>query len=200
MATAYTLFTNDGQIRELRPITRVVTGGKTTAIPAAPLRRIARPETTFQVTNMMRSVMNEGTAASVRASFSLDAAGKTGTTNDQRDAWFAGFTPELLTIVWVGFDNNQPLGLSGSQAALPVWTTFMRRALAGRPSTPFDAPSGLSFVEIDKDTGGRATAGCPRTMVEAFLPGTEPQTCPEHGDMLSNAMSRLGSWLKRVIR
>ena len=81
---------------------------------------------------MMRSVLNEGTGAAARAAgFALDAAGKSGTTNDLRDAWFVGFTPELLTVVWVGIDDNQPLGLSGTQAALPIWTTFMSRALAG---------------------------------------------------------------------
>lgn len=200
MATAYTLFPNAGEIRELRPITKVVTGSKTIPVAAAATRRIARPETTFLVTNMMRSVINEGTAAQVRSSFSLDAAGKTGTTNDQRDAWFVGFTPELLTVVWVGFDNNQPIGLSGAQAALPIWTTFMRRALAGRPSVAFEAPPGVSFVEIDKDTGGRATAACPRVMTEAFLPGTEPPTCPEHGDPVTGAISRFGAWLKKIIR
>ncbi|HXT70795.1 MAG TPA: PBP1A family penicillin-binding protein [Vicinamibacterales bacterium] len=200
MATAYTIFPNGGELRELRPITKVVTAGKTASVPVTPPRRITRPETTFLVTNMMRSVINEGTAAAVRSSFSLDAAGKTGTTNDQRDAWFAGFTPELLTIVWVGFDNNQPLGLSGAQAALPVWTMFTKRALAGRPNTAFEAPAGVSFVEIDKDTGGRATAACPRTMVEAFLPGTEPPMCPEHGDAITSALSRVGTFLKRIIR
>ena len=90
---------------------------------------------------MMRSVLNEGTGAGARAAgFTLDAAGKTGTTNDLRDAWFVGFTPELLTVVWVGLDDNQPLGLSGAQAALPIWTPFMMRALAGHPNVPFEAP------------------------------------------------------------
>src|SRR6516225_7429263 len=117
------------------------------------LRRPARPDTTFLVTNMMRSVLNEGTAASARsAGFTLDAAGKTGTTNDLRDAWFIGFTPELLTVVWVGLDNNQPIGLSGAQAALPIWTAFMKRALAARPNKPFDPPDGISTVQIDKQT------------------------------------------------
>jgi membrane carboxypeptidase/penicillin-binding protein len=87
---------------------------------------------------MMRSVINEGTGNGVRtAGFTLDAAGKTGTTNDLRDAWFVGFTPELLTVVWVGFDDNQPVGLSGAKAALPIWTQFMKAALAGRASVPF---------------------------------------------------------------
>ena len=82
---------------------------------------------------MLRSVVNEGTGAGARsAGFTLDAAGKTGTTNDLRDAWFVGFTPELLTVVWVGFDDNQVVGLSGAQAALPIWTQFMKGALAGR--------------------------------------------------------------------
>src|SRR5439155_15553060 len=97
------------------------------------------------------------------AGFTLDAAGKTGTTNDLRDAWFAGFTPELLTVVWVGFDDNQPVGLSGSQAALPIWTQFMTRALGGHASVPFDVPAGIAFVDIDPETGKLATPNCPRS-------------------------------------
>jgi penicillin-binding protein 1B len=202
MASAYTVFTNHGNMRELRPITRVVTGGKVSDVPLAPTRRIARADTTFLVTNMMRSVINEGTAAQVRSSFLLDAAGKTGTTNDQRDAWFAGFTPELLTIVWVGFDNNQVLGLSGSQAALPIWVSFTRRALAARPNVAFDVPSGISFAEIDKDTGELATDFCPRTMNESFLAGTEPTVqCREHGGTaVTRGLRNLGNWFKRIIR
>jgi penicillin-binding protein 1B len=87
----------------------------------------------------MRSVLNEGTAAGARtAGFTLDAAGKTGTTNDLRDAWFAGFTPRLLAVVWVGRDDNAPLGLTGAQAALPIWTEFMKRAVH-----PQNAPPGM---------------------------------------------------------
>ena len=200
MATVYTVFTNDGSIRPLQAITRVVDAGKTTVMKPAPLKPIARPETTYMVTNMMRSVINEGTGAQVRGTMpTLDIAGKTGTTNDQRDAWFVGFTPELLTVVWVGFDNNQPLGLSGSQAALPVWLSFTRRALAARPNIPFAAPPGLAYAEIDSDTGGLATPACPRTRTETFLPGTEPMRCDVH-DPLGAAASRLGSWLRRIIR
>ena len=124
---------------------------------------------------MMRSVLNEGTGAGARAAgFTLDAAGKTGTTNDLRDAWFVGFTPELLTVVWVGFDDNQPLGLSGAQAALPIWTQFMKRALAGRAERRVRGARGHHFVDIDRDTGKLATPGCPRVIHEAFLAGTEP--------------------------
>ena len=125
---------------------------------------------------------NEGTGAGARAAgFALDAAGKTGTTNDLRDAWFVGFTPELLTVVWVGLDDNLPLGLSGSQAALPIWTAFMSRALAGRPSIPFQAPDDISMVDIDRDTGKIAGPMCPRVFSEAFIRGTEPtEVCPLH--------------------
>ncbi|MGE5244519.1 MAG: PBP1A family penicillin-binding protein [Betaproteobacteria bacterium] len=183
IATAYTIFPDNGILRPLRPILRITSGGKdVTRKPADDPRAVARPETTFLVTNMMRSVLNEGTAASARAlGFTLDAAGKTGTTNDLRDAWFVGFTPDLLTVVWVGFDDNQPVGLSGSQAALPIWTDFMKRALAGDADTPFDVPPGVTFVDIDPDTGKLAVPGCPRVFREAFLAGTEPvQACDLH--------------------
>ena len=147
-----------------------------------PVKTVARKDTTFLVTNMMRSVLNEGTGAGgARHGFTLDAAGKTGTTNDLRDAWFVGFTPELLTVVWVGLDDNQPLGLSGAQAALPIWTAFMTRALAGHANQAFEVPEGIVFVDIDKDTGKLATPACPKVFRESFLAGTEPtELCPIH--------------------
>jgi penicillin-binding protein 1B len=183
IASAYTLFPNGGTLKPLRAISRIVSAGKDVTVQRAASKSIARPDTTFLVTNMMRSVINEGTGAGARAAgFALDAAGKSGTTNDLRDAWFVGFTPELLTVVWVGLDDNMPLGLSGTQAALPIWTTFMMRALAGRPSASFAEPDGLVLVDIDRDTGKVAGPGCPRTFREAFLPGTEPtEICPVHG-------------------
>jgi len=182
IASAYTLFPNGGTLKPLRAIGRIVNGGETVAVDVPASRPVARPDTTFLVTNMMRSVLNEGTGASARAAgFALDGAGKSGTTNDLRDAWFVGFTPELLTVVWVGLDDNQALGLSGSQAALPIWTQFMIRALAGHQSTPFTPPDGIVFVDIDRDTGKLATPACPRIFHEAFLSGSEPtETCSLH--------------------
>ncbi len=183
IATAYTLFPNLGAIRPLKPILKITSGTKdVTKDGSYDPRPVTRPDTTYLVLNMMRSVLNEGTAAGARAAgFTLDAAGKTGTTNDLRDAWFAGFTPELLTVVWVGLDDNQPVGLSGAQAALPIWTQFMMHALAGHPSIPFEAPDGISFVDIDPETGKLAVPGCPRVFRESFLAGTEPvQSCDLH--------------------
>ena len=155
IATAYTIFPNGGVIRPPHVLSRVVIGNDSRVPPTAPTKRIARADTTYLVTNMMRSVINEGTGAGARAAgFALDAAGKTGTTNDLRDAWFVGFTPELLTVVWVGLDDNQPVGLSGTQAALPIWAAFMIRALAGHDNVHFAEPPGIvASSEIDRDTG-----------------------------------------------
>src|SRR4029077_12766317 len=185
IATAYTIFPNMGTIRPLKHLLKITRGGKDITKPATSPselpREVARPDTTFLVTNMMRSVINEGTGAGVRsAGFTLDAAGKTGTTNDLRDAWFVGFTPELLTVVWVGFDDNQPLGLSGAQAALPIWVDYMTRALAGRESVGVPIPVGITFAEIDKVTGKLPTPACPMTVRSAFIEGTVPtQTCEQ---------------------
>ena len=182
VAQAFTTFATLGRQMTPRAIARVVAGSRTSPAPPRTVKTVAAPAVTYLVTNMMRSVINEGTAASARAAgFALDAAGKTGTTNDLRDAWFVGFTPELLTVVWVGLDDNQILGLSGAQSALPIWTAFMKRALAGRPNQPFAVPPGLSVVEIDRDTGHLALPACPRVASEAFLTGTEPATwCQLH--------------------
>jgi penicillin-binding protein 1B len=182
VAQAYTIFTNGGSVRSLRAVDHVQAGTQRLEPAQSKLRPVARSETTYLVTNMLRSVLNEGTGAGARAAgFSLDAAGKSGTTNDLRDAWFVGFTRELLTIVWVGYDDNQPLSLSGSTAALPIWTDFMKAALAGHPNEGFDIPEGIAFVDIDHDTGKLATPNCPKVFTESFLVGTEPvEYCPLH--------------------
>jgi penicillin-binding protein 1B len=182
VAQAYTLFLNEGQVRPLVAVQRIETVDEELHPEPPVLKRAARPDTTFLVTNMMRSVIDEGTGAGVRAAgFTLDAAGKTGTTNELRDAWFVGFTPELLTVVWVGYDSNQPVSLSGSQAALPIWTSFMKDAVAGRPSGEFDVPEGITFADIDRDTGKLALPTCPRVYHESFLTGTEPlEYCELH--------------------
>jgi penicillin-binding protein 1B len=182
MASAYTLFSNGGQVRPLHAITRINENGHDQKIKIDDTRSVARPDATYLVLNMMRAVINEGTGAAARSQgFRLDAAGKTGTTNDQRDAWFIGFTPDLLAAVWVGFDNNNPIGLTGAQAALPIWTAFMKRATAGHPDKAFAVPDGLVYADIDKDTGLLATPSCPKIVREAFLAGTEPRDyCPLH--------------------
>jgi penicillin-binding protein 1B len=183
IATAYTIFPNLGSIRPLKHLLKITSGGvDVTKKTPERLRPIARPATTYLVLDMMRSVLNFGTAAAARSQgFTLDAAGKTGTTNDQRDAWFVGFTPDLLTVVWVGLDDNQPLGLTGAKAALPIWTEFMTRALTGRTNVEFEVPEGVEFADIDLTTGKLATPACPRVARSAFLTGTQPmEMCDLH--------------------
>jgi penicillin-binding protein 1B len=201
MTTAYTVFANRGVVKPLQAIMRIIEDGKTHTPEPPKSKPVANADATFLVTNMMRSVINEGTGAGARsAGFTQDAAGKTGTTNDLRDAWFIGLTPELLTAVWVGFDDNKPIGLSGSQAALPIWTAFMKRALAGRPSVSFSVPEGITFADIDKDTGQLATAACPRVFREAFLAGTEPtETCSEHGGTGLSVFTKIGGLLRDAL-
>ena len=199
MAEAYTLFANLGEVRPLKAVSRIEIDGGIAPLPEiGRVRQVAQPGPTFLVTNMMRSVLNEGTGAAARAAgFALDAAGKSGTTNDLRDAWFVGFTPELLTVVWVGLDDNTPVGLSGSQAALPIWTSFMKRALAGHRNIPFSVPDGVTFVEIDKETGGRAGPFCDKVFNEAFLVGTEPQTlCYTHLGVPGGSLTNLPQLLQ----
>ncbi len=178
MAEAYTIFPNLGEVRPLRAVSRIEIDEGVAPLPELERpRQVAQPGPTFLVTNMMRSVLNEGTGASARAEgFALDAAGKSGTTNDLRDAWFVGFTPELLTVVWVGLDDNSPVGLSGSQAALPIWTAFMKRALAGHRNQAFQVPEDVTFADIDKETGGLVGPFCEKPFNEAFLAGSEPHT------------------------
>ena len=179
MATAYNVLANGGRKVEPLTVQRVLdTNGvvlEQNFMREAP--QVVRPEAAYLVVSMMRGVINEGTGAGVRArGFLDDAAGKTGTTNDTKDAWFAGFTPQLLCVVWVGFDDNSPLRLDGASAALPIWTRFMIAASKGQEAEHFSVPEeNIVFVEIDKETGRLATPFCPRTVQEAFIAGTEPR-------------------------
>jgi penicillin-binding protein 1B len=178
MATAFNVLATGGLKVEPVTVASVVDEGQSTLQPhSGSPPRVARPESVFLVVNMMRSVLNHGTAASARSmGFANDAAGKTGTTNDMRDAWFIGFTPELLCVVWVGFDDNTPINLAGSRAALPIWVEFMKGALAGVKTSSFQPPAAnVIFAAIDPQTGLLSSPYCPSTFSEAFIAGTEPQ-------------------------
>jgi penicillin-binding protein 1A len=141
-------------------------------------RALSAP-TAYLVTSMLQSVVERGTA---RRALSLGrpCAGKTGTTNDFRDAWFIGFTPDLVAGVWVGFDSKRSLGegSAGGRIATPIWTTFMEKALEGRPIMDFQIPPDVTFVNVDEKTGLRAVAGRP-SVLEVFRQGTEPLRYPQ---------------------
>jgi cytosine/adenosine deaminase-related metal-dependent hydrolase len=202
MATAYTMFTNGGSIRPLTAITRIVVGDKTTATKPAPLKPISKPEPTYLVTNMMRSVVNEGTAAAIRIEPASSSKSPGKTRHDQRSARrvVRRFTPELLTGRVGRASTTTSRSSCQDRRALPVWMSFTKRALRRRPDTPFTAPDGLVTADIDKDTGGLATA-----RVSADDGGNIPARAPAPK---STALSRgaiagafkLGDWLKKIIR
>ena len=186
MAEAYATIARQGSRvspRAIRYVTddrgRTLKGaGATEAVQVFPQRDV------YLLTHVMKGVVDRGTAASARGmGFKKIAAGKTGTTNDKRDAWFIGFTPKTLALTWVGFDDNDPTGLSGSDAAVPMWARYMIAVTAGAPNADFAAPAGITMAEIDRTTGGLATPSCPRGTISrvAFKSGTEPtQPCQPH--------------------
>ena len=175
VAAAYATLANGGVRPPLHAIRRIIDGDRVIEHSQPSPERVTSAEHAFLVSWMLQSTLDHGTAAEARrAGFMHDAAGKTGTTDDFRDAWFAGFTPNLLAVVWVGMDDASPLGLTGAQAALPIWTDFMKQALDGRPPGEFRPPAGIQFVEVDPVTGLRATPSCPAPLPEAFLQGTAP--------------------------
>ncbi|HEX8169887.1 MAG TPA: PBP1A family penicillin-binding protein [Thermoanaerobaculia bacterium] len=186
MAAAYSTIARQGARMPLRTI-RYVTDDRGRRLDGAgeakPVQVFPQRDV-YLLTHVMEGVVNRGTAAVSRSmGFRKVAAGKTGTTNDKRDAWFIGFTPQTLTLTWVGFDDNDPTGLSGGEAAVPMWTRFMLAATAGQRDAAFAVPGGVVFGDVDKSSGGLATPNCPANMIvhEAFKSGTEPtQPCPLH--------------------
>ena len=177
LTSAYTVFANKGLLTPQYFITKVTdTDGvilQETA-PSVPVPVIS-PETAYVITNLMQSVVASGTGH--RASIiGRPVAGKTGTTNEAKDAWFVGYIPQLVTGVWVGYDQERSLGSGGSggQAAAPIWGDFMQKAVMQLPSEDFEAPENVSFVLINPRSGKLANEGTPGAVMECFIKGTEP--------------------------
>jgi penicillin-binding protein 1B len=190
MVRAYTAFANGGLLSELNPVLKIYDGdANSVAMPEAKPKQALTPQIAFLVTSLLQSVIDHGTGYGARErGFVLPAAGKTGTSHD---GWFAGYTPELLCIVWVGFDDNRELNLSGAQSALPIWTSFMKKAIPLRPlkGETFTVPDGVPQVEIDPTTGLLATEHCLQKEMEYFIKGTEPVLrC--YGNNYEQAVSR----------
>ena len=198
VATAYTAFCNGGVLAESRSLKRVTNSDGVGVSETKPNTQVAlRPEISWLMTNIMQDVLNKGTASRARAmGFTGTAAGKTGTS---RDGWFAGYTPNLVCAVWVGFDDNSELGLEGAKSALPIWTAFMKQALALRPELGGDSfpkpPESIITAEIDPTTGLLATEKCPAHTTEYFIEGTQPQeTCEAHTGEHPDSSSTGFSW------
>jgi penicillin-binding protein 1B len=185
VASAYTAFANGGMLSESRPIKRVTNSdGVGVTETKSQTQQALRPEISWLMTNIMQDVITRGTASRARAMGLAEkaVAGKTGTS---RDGWFAGYTPNVVCVVWVGFDDNSELGLEGAKSALPIWTSFMKAALALRPELGGESfpapPDGIASAEIDPTTGLLATDQCPTRRTEYFIEGTQPQQlCEGH--------------------
>jgi len=147
-------------------------------------RAVMTKESAYLITNMMEDVIQRGTAQAAK-DMGRPLAGKTGTTNDFTDAWFVGGAPNLVTGVWVGFDEIRTLGdrETGSRAALPIWMNYMTLALESLPVVPFTMPDGIVEVTIDPATGLLAPEGLDQAMVEVYVKGTEPT---KHAEMKSS--------------
>jgi penicillin-binding protein 1B len=180
IASAYTSFANLGSRVSPIAINRITTGnGVTIAAPTPQKTEVLRPDVAYVMTSFMKDVINRGTAAKVRArGFKANVAGKTGTS---RDGWFAGFTPNLVCVVWVGFDDGSQLGMTGANSALPIWTDFMQAALTEHPEWQGDwtMPEGISQIEINPKTGEPAAPEDLDKRVELFLNGTHPGNAEE---------------------
>lgn len=177
MANAYATFAAGGLYDSPRFILRIYdASGKEVSLPQAPpSRRVMEESEAYLITSLLTSVVDHGTGAKAKA-LGRPLAGKTGTSNEAKDAWFVGFSTDIATASWVGFDDSMPLGSreAGSTASLPAWVQFMRAAHEGRPPTDFPRPSDITALMIDPESGLRAWEHQDNAMFEYFLPGTEP--------------------------
>ncbi len=184
MATVYATFAAGGVRPALHGLEAVFdrTGKPIGGAPLKKSRRVLAEDVAYLVTDLLRGVLDNGTGRGARDQGLTDPlAGKTGTTNDRRDSWFAGYSPDRATLVWVGYDDNSKTRLSGARAALPIWTRFTHKVRPRGGFTPFVEPEGIVRAWIDPETGGLATTRCPRVRAELFLRSFPPgELCGEH--------------------
>lgn len=203
ITAAYAALANQG--RRVEPTTLAPGPGDLglAASPPAEPTRVVSAESAFLITHLLRGVMRSGTGrSSAQWGLSEVTAGKTGTTDSLRDAWFVGYTPDLVVGVWVGHDDGTPLGLTGAQAALPIWAGVMQAAVRRQPPRPFAAPEGVVFANVNRETGQVASFWCRDggpVIQEAFRAGTEPSSsCQE------SPFQRIGSevlgWVTNLFR
>jgi penicillin-binding protein 1B len=202
MAAAYTVFANGGLRISPVMINSVRNAEGDMVMDFKPDRRqVLDPRVSFVMTDMMEGVLNFGTAFEVRQrGFTAPAAGKTGTSHD---GWFAGYTSNLLCIVWVGFDDYSDIHLSGAQTAAPIWAEFMKKAVELPQYSDvksFSQPPGVVDVQLDKTTNLLATPSCPETYTAAFVAGTEPnQTCDQPGGVKGFFSKLFGSGTDKAL-
>jgi penicillin-binding protein 1A len=191
LAGAYATFAAGGMYEEPRIVTRIVgPDGKDVELkPLLPPRRVLESAEAFVITSLLESVVDHGTAQKAK-SLGRRVAGKTGTSNEAKDTWFAGFSPEVAAVVWVGYDDNKPLGSgeAGGATALPAWIAAMDAAHKGKPRAEFARPPGVVTVAIDPKTGKlKADDSEGDSLDEVFLAGTEPTETADTADVVRGA-------------
>jgi membrane carboxypeptidase/penicillin-binding protein len=146
------------------------------------MKRVAPASVCYVMNDMLKDVFNYGTAAKARSlGFDRAFAGKTGTTSNYRDAWFIGYSPRVLSLVWIGFDDGHSVRLAGGDACVPIWTSYMNRVVGLVPDVDWRRPDDVITRRIDPESGYLATPYCPQERNEIFVAGTEPTTvCPLH--------------------
>lgn len=200
MAQAYAVFANGGMrvvpfiidnirntagdyIYQAKPLVACDTKCSKESVPA---QRVISSQNAYLITSALRDVIQLGTAKLAKNLGRSDLAGKTGTTQNQVDAWFAGYNPDLVAVTWVGFDQPQSLHEFGSRAALPMWMQFIENALRGKPNHPFEQPTGIVSVRIDPATGKRASSTDPNAIFESFmLPYIPDDETPADSDIIA---------------
>ena len=178
LAGAYAAFLNEGRRVQPKVVAAVDEPPAAHTLSGTSGEQVISPTTAYMITNMLSAVVERGTAHAARGGVNgTTIAGKTGTS---RDGWFVGYTPNLVCAVWIGFDDNQQLGLTGAEAALPAWVDFVKGAVEARPDlggSNFECPEGIKFVEIDTDTGLLSTLACPKreliAVTERLAPNLE---------------------------
>jgi 1A family penicillin-binding protein len=198
MAAGYSVFANKGIYSEPQYILKVVDkNGHVLENSQVKHKRIISSQNAYIVTNMLQGVLEPGgTGSKFKSIVNRPAAAKTGTTDEFRDAWFVGYTPQLCCAVWVGYDNHKPAGLTGSAAAGPIWAGFIHNASLKLPEKDFTKPKDIVVENICLDSGQVASELCPRQIEMAFKAGTEPEDiCYLHTGNIESLLNRLGEGL-----
>jgi penicillin-binding protein 1B len=196
MTTAFATLANGG--RRVRPTTLDDTGSETILREMPPAERAVSAESAFIVTHLLRGVMRRGTGgSSARWGLQEITAGKTGTTDGLRDAWFIGYTPDLVVGVWVGADDGRSIGMTGSDIALPIWATVMQTAVRRTPPRQFTPPPGIVMASVESGTGRRA-CGSDAAINEAFRLGSEPPPCEVFAN--TPVVKDIVDWFRGIFR
>jgi len=183
LAYAYTTIASQGTRFDPFPLFSITDAdGRIISEKKARGERALDPRAARLTISAMEGTIERGTGKIARAmGITFPAAGKTGTTNDNRDSWFVGFTPDIVCVVWIGYDSGADTGLTGARGALRIWSRFMRSVYPEASSAGWRMPEGLEFAEIDPASGLLATSECPQKFNEMYLAGTSPkETCPIH--------------------